>query len=141
MAQNKLQITFEGFDMLLKSIEEAGGSIEKSITAGMKKAADIQAKELRAQMSKSNVDGGLIDRMPASEIEWSGNTCTARVGYKKGSYDPNNLSDGYKAIFINYGTPRIAPREFIKKAKRKAKPEITKAEEEILNKILESLKR
>lgn len=131
-----IALNLEGFDELLKKIEDAGGSINGAVDSAMKQSAQIQQKELKAQMRKADVDTGLINRMPPPEIEWNGNACIARVGYKKGEYDPKNLSDGYKAVFINYGTPRISPREFVQKAQNKAKSQIKKAQAETLNKIL-----
>lgn len=143
MAKKKsfISITLNGFDELLKKIEDAGGSIQKAVDSGIHKGAQIQDTELRAQMRKKRVDSGLVNRMPPPEIEWDGDTCIARVGYTKGDYNPQAISDAYKAVFINYGTPRIAPREFINAAKRKAKPQIKKAQEEVLNKILARLEK
>ena len=97
-------------------------------------------------MSKAEVESGLINRMPAPTVEWQGNQCRAEIGYKKGNYDTNNLSDGYKVVFLNYGTPhrsvhgKVKARGFIKKAKAKAKPQIKKAQEETFEKILARLK-
>ena len=136
-----ISITLNGFDELLKNIEDAGGSIQKAVDNGVRKGAQIQDTELKAQMRKSHVKSGLINRMPPPAIEWVGDTCTARVGYKMGDYNPKELSDGYKVAFLNYGTPRISPREFISAAKKKAKPQIKKAQEEVLNKVLARLKK
>lgn len=136
-----IQLNLEGFDELLKEIEAAGGSINGAVDSCMKQSAQIQQKELKAQMLKKHVSDKQVNRMPPPQIEWNGNACIARVGYKKGEYDPNNLSDGYKAVFINYGTPRISPREFIKAAQSKAKPQIKKAQQEALNKILRRLQK
>lgn len=146
MASKKsyIQLNLYGFDDLLKKIDSAGGSINGAVDSCMRQSAQIQQKELKAQMRKSKVDkedNGLINRMPPPTIEWSGNTCTARVGYKKGDYNPKELSDGYKVVFINYGTPKISPRDFIKAAKKKAKPQIKKEQETALNKILERLQK
>ena len=102
--------------------------------------------ELKTQMQAANVDSDLINRMPPPEVESEGNRHTARVGYKKGAYDPNNPSDGYKVVFANYGTPRRSKhgkqpeKRFIEKAKKKAKPKIKKAQKETLNKILERVR-
>lgn len=134
-----LQLT--GFDELLKKIEDAGGSINGAVDSCMKQSAQIQQKELKAQMRKANVKETLVNRMPPPEIKWNGNACVARVGYPKGDYDPNKLTDGYKAVFINYGTPRISPREFIKKAQNQAKKQIKQSQEETLNKILGRLQK
>ena len=94
---------------MLKDIEAAGGTINKAVESTMKQSAQIVQAELKKQMqgaSPKAVDSGLRNRM-SSSVKWEGNVCTAEVGYKKGSYNPKKLDDGYKAVFINYGTPRI----------------------------------
>ena len=84
--------------------------------------------------------------MPSYELENDHGFITARVGYKKGLYDPHNLSDGYKVVFLNYGTPRrtrhgkVKARGFISKAKSRAKPKMRKEQEKTLNDILRGLK-
>ena len=140
-----IKLQLDGFDDLLKKIEQAGGSINNAVESCLKNSASIMEDELKAQMNKSNVDSGLINRMPAPSIEKDGNRMTARVGYKKGAYNPQNLSDGYEVIFINYGTPRrskhgkIKARGFIAKAKKKARPQIKKQQETTLKEILRGL--
>lgn len=136
-----ISLNLVGFDELLKKIEDAGGSVNGAVDSCMRQSAQIQQDELKAQMRKKKVGNSLTNRMPAPEIKWDGNVCVTRVGYKKGEYAPKNLSDGYKAVFINYGTPRISPREFIKAAQNKAKPQIKKAQEECLNKIIGRLEK
>lgn len=133
-------ISFYGFDELLNNIEKAGGTIDGAVNSCMKESSQIMQDELKAQMRKKKVSSNLINRMPQPTIEKDGNRITARVGYKKGKYDPKNPSDGYKAVFINYGTPRINKREFIKAAKNKARPQIKKQQEATLNEILKGLK-
>lgn len=142
-----IKLQLEGFDELLKKIEKAGGSIDASAETCIKKSANIMEAELKTQMSKAGVDSGLINKMPAPTIEKEGNRITARVGYKKGAYNPNDPSDGYKVVFLNYGTPKrkkhgkIKARGFIAKAKNKARPQIKRQQEETLNDILGGLKQ
>lgn len=135
-SKNNIKLNIEGFDELLKKIEDAGGSIKETVDECMRTSAQIQQDELKEKMKKKQVSSGLIERMPAPEIKWIGNACIARVGYKKGNYDPHNLSDGYKAVFINYGTPRISPRKFIDAAQKSAKRKIKKEQAETLQKII-----
>lgn len=134
-------LNLSGFDELIKKIEGAGGTVDGAVDTCMQQAAQVLQKEQKAAMRKKKVATDLINRMELPTVEKDGNTVTARVGYKKGAYDPKNLSDGYKAVFINYGTPRISPRKFIEAAKKKAKPQVMKAAEETFNKILEDLKK
>lgn len=142
-----IKLQLDGFDELLKKIEKAGGSIDAAAETCIKKSANIMEAELKTQMSKADVDSGLINQMPAPTIEKEGNRITARVGYKKGAYNPNNISDGYKIVFLNYGTPKrkkhgkIKARGFIAKAKNKARPQIKKQQEETLNEILGGLQQ
>lgn len=137
----KAIFTFDGFDELVKKIEAAGGKIDATAMQCAQSAGKVMEEQLRASMRKKQVDSGLINRMPAPEIERDGNQVTVRVGFKKGNYDPKNPSDGYKATFINYGTPRIKPRGFVVDARRKARPKIKKAEEETLQSILGGLSK
>ena len=139
----RLQLT--GFDELFEQIKKAEGNVDKAAEQCLQESAQIMQSELKAQMQKSGVESDLIDRMPTPEIQKDGNSMIARVGYKKGAYNPNDISDGYKVVFLNYGTPKrskhgkIVARGFIDKAQRKAKKQIKKKQEETLKKIIGEL--
>ncbi len=141
-----IRLNLNGFDDLLSQIEKAGGTIDQAADACLRKSAQIMHDELETQMRAAKVDSGLINRMPAPEVEKSGNRYSARVGYKKGSYNPQDPSDAYKVVFLNYGTPhrtlhgKITARGFIQKAKKKASPQIKKQQQQTLDDILEGLK-
>jgi hypothetical protein len=141
MARN-IMLKLEGFDELLKQIEQAGGSIDRATESCLRQSAQILQSELKAEMQAAGVSTRLINAMPQPTIEVEGNKYRAEVGYKKGSFDPSNPSDAYKVIFVNYGTPRrtkhgkVAARGFIQKAKKKAAPKIKKAQKGTLDKIL-----
>lgn len=141
----KLQLS--GFDDLLAQIQEAGGTIDRAAESCLKQSAHIMQNELKSQMKMSGVDNDLIARMPPPEIIKNGNSIVARVGYKKGTYNPNDISDGYKVVFLNYGTPKrakhgkVEARGFIDRAKKKARKQIKKAQKETLQKILERVSK
>lgn len=146
-----IKLKLEGYEDLLKDIEKAGGSIDKSVEKCLVVSANTVEQELKAEMLKANVPASLVNSMPPSSIERTGNRVRAEVGYKKGSYNPHNPSDGYKVVFLNYGTPnrsqhgKIAPGGkiklgFIQRAKRKATKKVKKQQEETLKKILGELK-
>ncbi len=140
-----IKIKLEGFDELLSKIEKAGGSIDGAVESCVKQSATIMHNELKTQMQKADVDSELISQMPAPTFEKEGNRMTARVGYKKGAYNPRDPSDAYKIIFLNFGTPKrkihgkVKARGFIKKAKTKARPQIKKQQEQTLDNILKGL--
>lgn len=141
-----IKLKLDGFEELLSDIQKAGGTIERATESCVKQSAQIMQSELKSQMQKADVDGDLISRMPSPTFEKEGNRYTARVGYKKGNYNPDDPSDGYKVVFLNYGTPhrskhgKVAPLGFIQKAKNKARPQMKKAQKATLEKILGRVK-
>lgn len=142
-----IKLKLEGFEDLLKEIEAAEGSIKGACESAIKQSAQTMQSELKSEMKKANVPNDLINAMPQFEVKSDGNRVTARVGYKKGTYNPKNLSDGYKIVFLNYGTPhrskhgKVVARGFIQKAKKNAKRKIKNQQKEALEKILKRLKK
>lgn len=134
-----IKLTFKGFDEYMERIEKAGGDIAAVTEKAMREAARIQQTELVSAMRSAGVSSHLISEMPEPRIVWSGNRISVKVGYPVGSYDPKNLTDGFKAIFINYGTPRIKPRNYIAPAKKKAAPQIKKSIKAALEEILKEM--
>ena len=140
-----IKLQLDGFEELIKAIEKAGGSADKAVKKCMKQSAEIMQEELISQMQKSHVDADLINAMPAPQIEDDFGRVTARVGYRKGTYDPHNPSAGYKAVFINYGTPnrkkhgKVKKRGYITRAKNRARPKIKQQQETALKDILRGL--
>lgn len=141
-----IKLKLDGFDDLFEQIKAAGGTVDNAAESCVKESAQIMHNELKAQMRKSDVDPDLIESMPPPEIEVDGNAYVARVGYKKGNYNPDNISDAHKVVFRNYGTPKrskhgkIAAKGFIQRAKKKARPQINKSQQATLDKILGRLK-
>lgn len=142
-----IKLKIEGFEELMKAIEDAGGSVQQAAESTIKQSAKTMDDELKTQMRSAGVPQDLIAEMDKPEIESTPTRVSASVGYKKGAYNPDNPSAGYKAVFLNYGTPnrskhgKVKALGFIQKAKRKAKPKIKKQQEECLNKILSRLKK
>lgn len=142
-----ITLKLTGFEEMLTAIEKAGGSIDKAANQCMQKSAKLMDEELKAQMRSANVKSDLINRMPSPEVEKEGNRYTARVGFVKGEYNPTKPSDAYKAIFLNYGTPRrtkhgqVKARHFIKNAKEKAKSKIENSQQQTFKEILGGLKK
>lgn len=141
-----IKLKLDGFDELIKEIEKASGNVDRETKKCMEKGADILQDEMKTKMQNAGVDNGLISRMPSPVVETDYGRFTARVGYKKGEYNPRNLSDGYKAVFINYGTPRrtnhgkVKARGFIDKAKSAARRKIQREMEKTRDNILRGLK-
>lgn len=145
------------FDDLIKSIEGAIDKVDAAAERCIKENADIMDAELRDKLAACDGDFedgepgaiyALSRRMPPPKIEKNFGVYTARVGFVKGAYDPNNISDGYKAVFLNYGTPKrttdkgqIKAMKFIDKAKKAAKPKIKERQEEVVNEVVKGIKK
>lgn len=142
-----ITLKLTGFEEMLTAIEKAGGSIDKATNQCMQKSAKLMDEELKTQMRSAKVKSDLIGHMPSPEVEKEGNRYTARVGYVKGEYNPTKPSDAYKAIFLNYGTPRrtkhgqVKARHFIENAKENAKSKIKNSQQQTLKEILGGLKK
>lgn len=148
-----IKMNLEGFDELLNKIQKAGGKADNAAKKALEKSAKIFEEELKTEMQKSNVDPDLINDMPPPHIESEGGKITARVGYKKGAYDPRNPSTGYLVVFMNYGTPARRKHGkirdisdggkirlgFIQRAKNKSAKKIKAQQEETLKDILKGL--
>lgn len=141
-----ISLKIEGFEEILNAIKDAGGSVDKAVDSAVRQSAQIVQIELKNEMQQSNVDSDLINAMPAPEIFRDGNAVVAKVGYNKGTYNPAKLSNGYKVVFLNYGTPnrkkygKVIAKGFIQRAKKSATPKVRKAQKEVFNKIIARLK-
>lgn len=137
-----ITVQISGFEEILTAIKDAGGSIDGAVDSALKQSAQIVESEMKTQMQSAGVDSDLINSMPNFEITQDGDRYVAEVGYKKGTYNPENLSDGYKVVFLNYGTPnrkkhgKMTALGFIQKAKKKANPKVKKVQKEVFDKIL-----
>lgn len=136
-----IKVKLDGWDELLDAVRKAEGDVDREARKCIERSAEIVQEELKAKLSEAGTDGGgarLAKRMPAFEIEGAGDRVTAHVGFVSTAYDPDNLSDYYKAMFMNYGTPARKSHgqerawDFIKKAKRAADKKIKTLQEESL---------
>ena len=164
MARSGIKIDLKGFEKMLEQVERAEGNVNQVARKAVIESAKIVEKELKSACNDARVQPSVSNEI-TTEIEASGNQYSAKVGWKLGAYDPQNLSAGYKAVFLNYGTGKrrtqtdkqhvpiagqwrtlgsnrgsIAPLGFIGKAKKSAKPKCTKVQKQIINEALEELK-
>ena len=134
---------------LLDEVRKAEGDVKKVGYQCTKNCAEIMKEELKTQMLKADTKGNwgdlYSDLSIQSLVENHGEFNTS-IGWIKGPYNPEDLSSGYKVVFINYGTPnrtqhgQIKARGFIQKAKRKAKKPIHEEQEKAFKEILKGLK-
>ena len=138
-------LSLKGFDKLLEQIQEAGGNIDKATEQAINKSVVVVSQDLHTACNSAGVPSNVSSEIKSDRAEWNGNKCSARVGWKLGAYNPDNPSQGYKAIFLNYGTPRrkkhgkITARNFIATTKKASQPKLRKIQKETLDEILKGL--
>lgn len=136
-----IKLQFKGFDEMIEQLNAVEKDLKPIINDLAEEVAKIEDRQLKAEMMASGVAADLISRMPPPTVEWEGDTCRAKAGYKMGSYNPADPSDGFKAVFINYGTPRITPRNFVEPAKKTVQKAVRKYAKKTLSEIVGGLKK
>jgi hypothetical protein len=138
------------FDSLLNKIKKAGGDIEKATWDAARKGGRVYYQTLVEECKKSGVPDHLIDKIRFNCLrDASGSRFAVVVGWYMDVYNPAEPSDGYKVVFLNYGTPRresskgnrgyIDGRGFIGRSKKKSRKLIKQAQEEFLKSVLGDL--
>lgn len=152
-ASGKIKIEFTGFEDLVKEIEKASGKIENAVIKATDAAADVVYTELRTQAAAAGVPDSVTNEIKKTPATMQNNICTATVGWELGEYNPADPSAGYKAILMNYGTPRarrtragenrgtMGATHFIRKTKRRSKKKVVAAQKAALNETLKGLKK
>lgn len=138
-------LSLKGVEGILEEIQKANGKVNEAAEKALKVGAAELEKQIKAEASAANVPSNVTNEV-STEIISTGNQYKCKVGWKLDQYDPQNLSQGYKALFLNYGTPhrtehgQIVPRGFISRAKSKSKKNIKTAQQTALDEILKELK-
>ena len=147
---SKITLELTGFNEMLEAIQKADGDLKRAVTDCLEKETAIAKQALEDECAKSKVPDSITEAIMTEPIKWDGNTAKGSVGWKMGAYDPNNLSAGYEAVFINYGTPKrktskgynrgeVEGRGFIKRAKAKTRKLARAEHKAALTKILKDL--
>lgn len=160
-----ITLNLKGFEKMLDEIQTAGGNVETAAQDTLNECAKVVETELHTACNAAGVPASISSEIGVQK-EQSGNRFSAKVGWQKGSYNPHNLSAGYKAVFFNYGTPRRSVREsgkhinidgnwvtvgtdrgavtgrgFIEAAKDASRPKVRRIQKQKLDEILKGLKR
>ena len=102
----RLKIKLDGFEGdMLRDIQKAGKDVDKAAKDTIKQSAKIYEQELNQRQKAQGVPDHIVNEVKA-ETKVENDRYSAKVGWSLGTYDPTNLSAGYKAMFINYGTVR-----------------------------------
>lgn len=131
MAAKKEILLFSGFEEMIKKIEKAGGTAEKAVTAAVKEDAEWTRQQLLDFIKKHKETGATEASLIPVVVESYRGKISCKVGF-------SISNGGLAAVFLNYGTPKIAPTLFIDKAfKNKKKHQAI--QEEAMQKILREI--
>lgn len=124
-------VLFSGFEEMIAKIEKAGATAEKAVTAAVKEDAEWTRQQLLDFIQKHKETGATEESLVQINVETYRGKISCKVGF--------SISDGgLAAVFLNYGTPKIAPTFFIDKAfnnKKKHQEIQEKAMQKILSEI------
>ncbi len=129
----KIGITFTGLDELMKACEECASEaelaktnrkiVEKSteiVKSAMQKRIPVSADNAKSGREGSRPGGHARPNVPVSGIKISGTEASAEVGWKL-----SDTSEYFYMKFVNWGTTKMPPREFVKSAIDEVEGEIT----------------
>ena len=128
----KAVLEIYGVSDLLKKIEKANGNCEEAITKAVLKSIELPKQEMLSFIKQHHRTGTTEESFTVTPIEWKDGVANVKVGFsvRKG---------GLPAVFLNVGTPTIAPSFFIDNAVQNNVDEIHKIQQNALEEILKEL--
>jgi len=138
MAKNKLAMSFDGYDIMLKKLKAVNGNAKEATETALKKSHTHVTQKLQSAIAphkKTGDTGKSLDQNPT--VEWTGDSSTENVGF--------HISDGgLPSIFLMYGTtvfgqPHIKPDKKLYDAiyGAKTKKEVQQIQREAMEKAIE----
>lgn len=155
MGKSKLRLALKGFDDMLAAVQKAGGDVDKAARDCMEKSVQVLESNLKKEAQASGADTSTVTH----GVTQKGNRISAETGWKLGDYDADNPSEGYRAMFVEFGTGRHSargkgkdrktaagynrgstePRPFMDKARKKSVKQIRAMQQETLQHITKEL--
>lgn len=106
MAKSRLTLALKGFDTMLEKVQAAGGDVDTAARACMQKSVVVLENNLKSEAEARGVSTSTVSHSVSVE----GNRIAAETGWKLGEYDSANPSEGYKALFKEFGTGKYSAR-------------------------------
>jgi hypothetical protein len=108
MAGGKSKIEFFGTSEILKKIEAAGGNVEWAVMNALAKSTEKPEQEMLDFIRAHRLSGD-TEKSFIKNITQDGNKIYLELGF-------SIRGGGIAALFLNVGTPKIAPTWFIDNA-------------------------
>ena len=102
----KITLNLDGFDDLLAAVKRAQGSVEKAARECAERSARVLESNLKSEAEASGSDASEVK----ADIKQDALKFRVEVGWKLGDYNAENPSQGYRAMFVEYGTGKFSER-------------------------------
>ena len=146
MARKKAYMAdWYGSDELLKELEKAGGNIEAAIQEAIAESFKPVVKDLQHFTGTQHKASGNTQKSFVEDYgKWKNNKLNVQVGYaikRVKEEDDSRMVEGLgeAAIFLQVGTPKMAPYFFVTSSYHDHELEIMKAQQEALEKTVERM--
>lgn len=96
----------KGFEDMLEAVQKAGGNVEAAARVCAEKSVQVLESNLKREAEASGAETSTV----MHTVESSGNRISAETGWRLGSYDSANPSEGYRAMFTEFGTGKHSAR-------------------------------
>lgn len=130
--KNAFSIEFFGESALLKKIEKAGGNVEKAISQAVSKSMEAPKRDMQNFISSHHLTGRTEESFGETPMEWKNGVLTYSTGY-------NLKKGGEGALFLDIGTPTIAPTFWVSHLVDEHIDGIKEAQQAALREILKEL--
>lgn len=152
---SKMRLQVKGFEDMLAAVQRAGGDIDAAARDCMEKSVQVLESNLKREAEASGAETSTVMHTVTSK----GNRVSAETGWKLGAYDSSNPSEGYRAMFTEFGTGKHSargkgkdrqtaagynrgstePRPFMASARKKSVKPVRAIQQETLQNIVKEL--
>jgi HK97 gp10 family phage protein len=133
MSKNSLKLELTGVEELLQSIEKMGGDINQAAEKAILASAKPFHQELKLAIKKHRRSGLTEATLhEPTKVHWEGNRCSLQVGF-------NLKAGGLPALFLEYGTPRMKARPFIRPAINRSRKNMKAIQQKTLSELLKEI--
>ena len=128
-SSNLKTIKFElkGLDEYLKKIQEAGENIDEAVSLAVEESTKPIYEDIQKWAKKHKLTGATLEGVAKTDVQKDGNKLFVEVGI-----DTTHSKTAWHAVFVEYGTPKMAADPGIRPAYNKSR--IKKIQKEVLSK-------
>lgn len=151
----RMRLKVKGFDEMLERVQRAGGNVDAAARQCMERSLQVLESNLKKEAEASGAPTSTVTHT----VDVNGNRISGETGWELGAYDSSNPSEGYEAMFREFGTGKHSqrgkgkdretaaghnrgstePRPFMEKARKKSAKPIRALQEETLQNIVKEL--